>query len=54
MVPFQYNHNHMADPTHLEILLKGPECWNKWREENPAIHPDLSNIDFNATPDFLK
>lgn len=52
MVPFQYNHNHMADPTHLEILLKGPECWNKWREENPATHPDLSNIDFNATPDF--
>lgn len=33
----------MADPHHLEILLKGRDSWNLWRMENPDIKPDLSN-----------
>ena len=33
----------MANPEHLEILGQGVEVWNKWREENPHIRPDLSH-----------
>lgn len=36
----------MADKEHLEILKKGVEEWNKWREENPEIRPNLSDGDF--------
>lgn len=32
----------MADKDHLDILKKGVAAWNKWREENPEIRPDLS------------
>ncbi len=32
----------MANPEHLKILKQGVEVWNKWREENPEIKPDLS------------
>lgn len=32
----------MANPEHVKILKKGVEYWNKWREENPKIIPDLS------------
>jgi uncharacterized protein YjbI with pentapeptide repeats len=35
----------MANQEHLNILKQGAEVWNKWRKENPAIEPDLSNID---------
>ena len=31
----------MADPEHLKILKRGVKVWNKWREENPKIIPDL-------------
>jgi uncharacterized protein YjbI with pentapeptide repeats len=31
----------MANPEHLAILQQGVEVWNKWREENPALRPDL-------------
>jgi hypothetical protein len=31
----------MASPEHLAILEKGVDVWNKWREENPDIEPDL-------------
>ena len=34
----------MANPEHLKILKQGVEVWNRWREENPGIHPDLSFI----------
>lgn len=42
----------MANPEHLEILKQGKEVWNRWREENPEIEPDLNqakldNEDFN-------
>ena len=31
----------MANPEHLAILIQGVEVWNRWREENPEIRPDL-------------
>jgi hypothetical protein len=32
----------MANNEHVAILKEGVEVWNKWREENPEIRPDLS------------
>lgn len=32
----------MANPNHLKILEQGVEAWNKWREENPKVRPELS------------
>lgn len=32
----------MANPEHLAILKLGVEAWNKWRNENPEIVPELS------------
>lgn len=37
----------MANSEHLEILRKGIEAWNTWREENPGIEPDLREADLN-------
>lgn len=34
----------MANPEHLKILKQGVEAWNKWREENPKIIPDLCGV----------
>lgn len=34
----------MANPAHLEKLCEGPKVWNAWREANPNIVPDLSEI----------
>ena len=31
----------MANPEHLEILKQGVDVWNRWREENPEVKPDL-------------
>jgi len=31
----------VANPEHVEILKQGVEVWNKWREENPEIIPNL-------------
>jgi uncharacterized protein YjbI with pentapeptide repeats len=31
----------VANPEHLEILKHGVEQWNKWREKNPHLAPDL-------------
>ena len=31
----------MADNDHVALLKQGMEAWNKWREENPGIKPDL-------------
>ena len=33
----------MANQEHVDLLKKSVEKWNKWREENPEIIPDLSN-----------
>ncbi|MBN1164328.1 MAG: pentapeptide repeat-containing protein [Candidatus Krumholzibacteriota bacterium] len=32
----------MADAAHKKVLQQGVSAWNKWRQENPAIKPDLS------------
>ncbi len=39
----------MANPEHLKILKQGVEVWNKWREENPDIQPDLSDLDLKKS-----
>ena len=31
----------MANEKHLAILKLGVKSWNKWREENPDIQPNL-------------
>ena len=35
----------MANPEHVEILKKGVEVWNQWREEKIGIEPNLEGID---------
>lgn len=32
----------MANEEHLKILKQGAQVWNRWREDNPEIKPDLS------------
>jgi len=32
----------MANEEHVAILKKGVATWNAWRDENPDIHPDVS------------
>lgn len=34
----------MANPEHVSILESGVASWNKWREDNPHIEPDLSGV----------
>jgi len=31
----------MANEEHVKILKQGAEVWNKWREENRDVKPDL-------------
>ncbi len=38
----------MANPEHLKILKQGVEVWNKWREDNPEVRPDLSEADLDV------
>ena len=38
----------MANADHLVVLLQGAEVWNKWRELNPEIIPDLSGADLRG------
>src|SRR5260370_25683227 len=35
----------MAKDEHLSVLTRGVEVWNRWREENIFIRPDLRNSD---------
>jgi hypothetical protein len=37
----------MANPEHLAILKQGVDVWNKWRDENPDVQPDLSYADLS-------
>jgi uncharacterized protein YjbI with pentapeptide repeats len=39
----------MANPEHLKILEKGVAEWNKWRDENREIVPDLSEANLQET-----
>lgn len=36
----------MASTEHVNILCAGALRWNEWREQNPEITPDLSDIEF--------
>lgn len=36
-----------ANPQHIALLQKGAIAWNRWREKNPAIQPELRRVDFN-------
>jgi hypothetical protein len=38
----------MANEEHLKILKQGVEQWNKWREENESIKPDLQVADLSG------
>jgi len=38
----------MANEEHLKILEQGVEQWNKWREENESIKPDLQVADLSG------
>lgn len=37
----------MAKREHLKILKQGVKIWNRWREDNPEITPDLSRTEIN-------
>ena len=37
----------MANPVHLEILLKGVDTWNHWRKVKYDIIPDLAEADLS-------
>lgn len=34
----------MANQEHVEILKQGVKTWNKWRDDNDDITPDLSGV----------
>lgn len=38
----------MANQEQLEILNKGVKEWNRWRESNPGIQIDLSDVDLEG------
>lgn len=38
----------MAKKEHLELLKKGANFWNDWRNENPALVPDFSEADLSG------
>ena len=42
----------MANPQHLEILKKGVTAWNRWRDENPNVVPDLKETDLSGKADL--
>jgi uncharacterized protein YjbI with pentapeptide repeats len=33
----------VADSDHIEILKQGVDAWNRWRDENPEVRPQLSS-----------
>lgn len=38
----------MANEYHLELIKRGVESWNQWRDENKRIEPDLSGADLSS------
>jgi uncharacterized protein YjbI with pentapeptide repeats len=36
-----------ANPEHLAILKQGAKAWNRWREENPGIVPNLRGLNLD-------
>jgi uncharacterized protein YjbI with pentapeptide repeats len=37
----------MPNEKHFEIIKQGVQGWNQWREDNPDIEPDLSDVDLS-------
>ena len=37
----------MPNQKHFEVVEQGVNAWNKWRDENPEIEPDLSDVDLS-------
>jgi hypothetical protein len=37
----------MADEEHVALLKQGVEVWNRWREENPNIWPNLTGAELS-------
>lgn len=44
---------HESNPDHVKILNQGVEAWNKWRNENPEVKPDLRTANF-VTADLFR
>jgi len=40
----------VANPGHINMLKQGSEIWNRWREQNNSIQPDLSGADLMGWP----
>lgn len=38
----------MANEEHLALLRQGVDIWNRWRQKNPMIEPDLSKADLHG------
>jgi uncharacterized protein YjbI with pentapeptide repeats len=38
----------MANDEHVALLKQDVAAWNKWREENPLVRPDLSGADLSG------
>ncbi len=38
----------MADPEHVDLVARGVEVWNAWREAHPQIQPDLAEADLSG------
>lgn len=38
----------MANKEHVNILKQGADVWNRWRQENPGVRPDLSFVNLVA------
>jgi uncharacterized protein YjbI with pentapeptide repeats len=39
----------MANEEHINLIKQGVDAWNAWREKNPEIHPDLSQMDLRGS-----
>jgi hypothetical protein len=37
----------MANKEHLKLLRQGVKAWNRWREDNPGVQPDLFEADLS-------
>src|SRR6266699_2910817 len=38
----------MANQEHVQIIQKGIEAWNQWRNQDPKINPDLREADLHG------
>ena len=34
----------LPDPKHIEMLRRGPEAWDAWREHDRSVIPNLAGI----------